>query len=157
MRYRRMAARLKTFAWSDGLTEYAVATSSRPKALAAWDSDIDLFKTGLAHETEDAGLVEAANASPGEVITRPVSGGPAKALKAAKRATPASKPTAAQRRLEGLKAELAALEAAQAEEAEALEVRRAALDAEAQALEARQERAREAVEKKLAAARAEVG
>jgi hypothetical protein len=152
-----MVARLKTFAWSDGLTEYAVAASSRPKALAAWDSGIDLFKTGLAHETEDSALIEAATASPGEVITRPVSGGPAKALKAAKRAAPAPKPTAAQKKVEQLKADLAALDAAQAEEMDGLETRRAALDAEIEAMSARHQAAREAVERKLAAARAAAG
>lgn len=149
-----MAARLKTFAWSDGLTEYAVAASSRPKALAAWDSDIDLFKTGLAHETDDAALIAAATASPGEVVTRPVSGGPAKALKAARRAAPTKKPTAAQKKVEQLKADLAALEAAQAGEVETLDEKRAALEAEAESLTAAHAKAREALEKKLAAARA---
>ncbi len=151
-------ARLKTFAWSDGLTEYAVAASSRPKALAAWDSDIDLFKTGLAHETEDAALIEAATAAPGEVITRPVSGGPAKALKAARstaRARP--KPTAAQKKVEALKRALADLEATQAEEAVALEERRAALEAEATALEAKHAQALEAARAKLAAAQKAAG
>jgi hypothetical protein len=147
-------ARLKTFAWSDGLTEYAVATSSRPKALAAWDSDIDLFKTGLAHETEDAALIEAATAAAGEVVTRPVSGGPARALKAARstaRARP--RPTAAQKKVEALKQALAELEAAQAEEAAALEERRAALDAEGRALEEKHATAVEAARAKLDAAR----
>jgi len=146
--------RLKTFAWSDGLTEYAVATSSRPKALAAWDSDIDLFKTGLAHETEDPALIEAATAAAGEVITRPVSGGPAKALKAARstaRARP--KPTAAQKKVEALKQALAELEAAQADEAAALEERRAALEAEGRALEEKHEKALRAAKAELDAAR----
>lgn len=141
-------ARLKIFAWSDGLTEYAVATTSRPKALAAWDSDIDLFKTGLARETDDAALVEAAAASPGEVITRPVSGGPAKALKAAKR--PERKaPSAAQKTVERWKNTLAELQAAQESETAALELRRTALDAEARALAERQEKALEAARDKL--------
>ncbi|HEX7885706.1 MAG TPA: hypothetical protein VF474_06990 [Phenylobacterium sp.] len=41
-----MAARPKVFVTSDGLTDYVVATTSRPKALEAQD----LFKTGLAYE-----------------------------------------------------------------------------------------------------------
>lgn len=151
-----MAPRLKIFAWSDGLTEYAVATSSRPKALAAWDSDIDLFKTGLAHETDDPALVEAASARPGEVITRPVSGGPARALKAA-RPVVRKAPSAAAKKVEKLRADLAALEAAQASEAEALEARRAALGARIEALGQAHAKAREALEKKLAAARAAAG
>ena len=60
-----MAARLKVFVTSDGLTDYVVAASSRPKALAAWGSHQDLFQTGLAYQTDDADLVAAALAQPG--------------------------------------------------------------------------------------------
>jgi len=66
-----MAPRLKAFVTSDGLTDYVVAASSKPKALAAWGSHQDLFKTGLAHETDDPELVAAASAQPGEVLRRP--------------------------------------------------------------------------------------
>ncbi|MDB5475835.1 MAG: hypothetical protein JWP49_1346 [Phenylobacterium sp.] len=66
-----MAPRLKVFTTSDGLTDYVVAASSKPKALAAWGSHQDLFKTGLAHETDDPELVKAATAKPGEVLRRP--------------------------------------------------------------------------------------
>lgn len=146
-------ARLKTFAWSDGLTEYAVAATSRPKALAAWDSDIDLFKTGLARETDEAALVEAATASPGEVVTRPVSGGPAKALRAA-RATPRRKvPSAAEKKVEAARKALAALQVKQEAEAAALEDRQAALEREFEALALRHEKARAAAKAKLDAAR----
>ena len=65
-----MAAKLKVFVTSDGLTDYVVAATSRPKALAAWGSRQDLFKTGLAHETDDPGLAKAARAQPGEVLRR---------------------------------------------------------------------------------------
>ena len=65
-----MAPRLKTFITSDGLTEYIVAASSKPKALAAWGVRQDLFKEGRAHETDDPELVKLAEAAPGEVITR---------------------------------------------------------------------------------------
>ncbi|MET0273491.1 MAG: hypothetical protein ABW360_10925, partial [Phenylobacterium sp.] len=66
-----MAPRLKVFLTSDGLTDYVVATSSKAKALAAWGSHQDLFKTGSAHETDDADLVKAATAKPGEVLRKP--------------------------------------------------------------------------------------
>jgi hypothetical protein len=66
-----MAPRLKVFVTSDGLTDYVVAASSRAKALAAWGTHQDLFKTGLAHETDDAGLVKAAQAQPETVLRRP--------------------------------------------------------------------------------------
>lgn len=65
-----MAQRLKVFVTSDGLTDYVVAASSRAKALAAWGAHQDLFKTGGAHETNDAALVAAATATPGEVLRR---------------------------------------------------------------------------------------
>lgn len=146
-----MAARLKVFVWSDGLTDYAVAASSRPKALAAWDSDIDLFKTGLAHQTDDAALVAAATASPGVVITRPVSGGPAKALKAA-RPVARKAPTAKEKAITALKAALADLAAAQAGEVAALEAKQAALKAEVETMTARHDEAREALEARLKAA-----
>ena len=67
-----MAPRLKTFITSDGFTDYIVAVSSKPKALAAWGVRQDLFQEGRAHETDDPELVKAAEASPGEVITRRV-------------------------------------------------------------------------------------
>jgi hypothetical protein len=69
-----MAAKLKTFITSDGLTEYVVATSSRPKALAAWGVHQDLFKTGQAREVDDPELVAAAARQPGEVLERPTGG-----------------------------------------------------------------------------------
>ena len=84
-----MAARLKVFVTSDGLTDYVVATTSRPKALAAWGSHQDLFKTGMARETEDPALVKAATAQPGEVLRRPAGTRAALAkLKPARRAKP---------------------------------------------------------------------
>jgi hypothetical protein len=66
-----VAPRLKVFVTSDGLTDYVVAASSPPKALAAWGAHQDLFKTGGARETDDPDLVAAATASPGEVLRRP--------------------------------------------------------------------------------------
>ena len=93
-----MAARLKVFVTTDGLTDYVVAASSRAKALAAWGLRQDAFKEGRAHETQEPALTKAALASPGEVLRRPAEGGGALAkLKAAKAKAPA-KPSAAQRR-----------------------------------------------------------
>ena len=66
-----MAAKLKVFQTSDGITDYVVAVSSRPKALAAFGVHQDLFKQGLAFEVADAALIEAATARPGEVLERP--------------------------------------------------------------------------------------
>lgn len=65
-----MAPRLKVFTWSDGFHAFTVAASSRPKALAAWGSQQDLFATGLASELTGGPDFDAALASPGEVIKR---------------------------------------------------------------------------------------
>ena len=65
-----MAARLKVFRTTNGLTESAVAVSSRAKALEAWGTKADLFKEGLASETDDPELAQAALANPGQVVTR---------------------------------------------------------------------------------------
>src|SRR6185312_668193 len=93
LRVPSMAARLKVFVTSDGLTDYVVATTSKTKALAAWGSHQDLFKTGLAHETDDPALVKAATAQPGEVLRRPAGArGELAKLKPAKAAKRAEQP-----------------------------------------------------------------
>lgn len=147
-----MASRLKVFVTSDGLTDYIVATTSRPKALEAWGSHQDLFKTGLAHETDDADLVAAATAQAGQVLKR--AAGSRATLEKLKPARPAaakpSGPTKAQlRKVAQLEARLdAADEAAAAELAE--------LDARRAALAAKHERARTKLVADLAAARGAV-
>ncbi len=62
--------RLKTFLMNDGLWEHVVATTSRVKALEAWGAHQDLFKSGLAEETDDPGAVKAATAEPGRPLRR---------------------------------------------------------------------------------------
>jgi hypothetical protein len=145
-----VAARLKTFVTSDGLTDYVVATTSRPKALAAWGSHQDLFKTGLAHETDDPQLVKAAAASPGEVLRRPASSRGAlsklKRTRPPKPAKPAGPSKAELRRVARLEARLEAADAAYERELTALEARRARLDREHEA-------ERERLEAELTAAR----
>lgn len=127
-----MAAKLKVFITSDGLTDYVVAATSRPKALAAWGSHQDLFKTGLAHETDDVALGEAARAQPGEVLRRPAGSRATLAkLKVAKPKprTPAGPTKAQLKKVAELEAKLAALDAAHATELAELDARRAALEA----------------------------
>ena len=68
----RKGARLKAFTWSNGFKAYTVAASSRPKALAAWGFEHDLFKDGSAREITEGPDYEAALDSPGEVIVRGV-------------------------------------------------------------------------------------
>src|SRR5437868_3103389 len=108
-----MAARLKVFVTSDGLTDYVVATTSKAKALAAWGLRQDVFKQGQAHETDDPALVKAATARPGEVLRRPAgTRGALARLKPAKPA-PAKGPSKAQlKKVAELEAQLAQLDAA---------------------------------------------
>jgi len=65
-----MAQRLKTFTFSDGLYDHLVAATSRPKALAAWGAHQDLFKSGLAKETNDPALVKASQGEPDTPLRR---------------------------------------------------------------------------------------
>lgn len=65
-----MAARVKVFSTSNGLTESLIAVGSKAKALEAWGATRDLFKQGLAQETDDPAAVALATAKPGQVVTR---------------------------------------------------------------------------------------
>jgi hypothetical protein len=135
-----VAARLKVFITSDGLTDYVVATTSKPKALAAWGSHQDLFKTGLAHETDDAELVKAATAQPDQVLRRPAGSRATLAkLKPVKRPKPEPpKPKgpskAALRKVADLEKKVAAAEADLAERQSALAALHDRLSAARQAL-----------------------
>ncbi|WP_068878623.1 MULTISPECIES: hypothetical protein [unclassified Phenylobacterium] len=121
-----MAARLKVFVTSDGLTDYVVATTSRPKALEAWGSHQDLFKTGLAHETDEAALVKAATAQPGQVLRRAAgSRATLEKLKPAKPPKPAGPSKAALKKVADLEAKLAEADEAYAREVADLEARHA--------------------------------
>jgi hypothetical protein len=154
-----MAPRLKVFVTSDGLTDYVVAASSKPKALAAWGSHQDLFKTGLAHETDDRELVKAATAQPGEVLRRPVGGAGALAkLKTPKaKAKPGGPSKAALKKVTDLEKALDQLDATQAAALAKLEGQRAALDEKIAALQADQAAERERAEARLKAARQALG
>lgn len=126
-----MAPRLKVFVTSDGLTDYVVAASSKPKALAAWGSHQDLFKTGLAHETDDAALVKAATAQPGEVLRR--AAGTRATLASAKpsrlaRRAPAGPSKAALKKVADAETKLADADAAHAAQLADLAIQRARLE-----------------------------
>ena len=146
-----MARKLKVFSWSDGLHDYTVATTSRAKALEAWDIGRDLFKDGTAKEISEGAGHDAAVASPETVVTRPAGGLDAalKALPAKVRKGPSKAEVARAEKLAALRGELEAVE----DEAEASELafaeRRAALDAEeavaAEAIEARRAKLAKAI------------
>ena len=150
-----MARKLKVFSWSDGLHDYTVATTSRVKALAAWDVGRDLFKDGTAREIAEGRAREAALEAPETVITTPAGGlGAAlKALPARARRKPSKAETARAEKLAALKADLEAVE----DEAEASELafaeRRSALDAEEAAAIEGFEARRTALEKAIRATR----
>src|SRR5262245_34556288 len=141
-----MAARLKVFVTSDGLTDYVVATSSRAKALAAWGVHQDIFKSGEARQSDDPKLTAAALAKPGEVLRRAAGSREALARAKPKRAPkPAGPPKRLLARIRALAEKLAALGAEDQRGQEAFEAARARLEAQESArregLEARRGRA----------------
>lgn len=152
-----MAPRLKVFVTSDGLTDFVVAASSRPKALAAWGSHQDLFKTGLAHETDDPELTSAATAKPGEVLRRPAgTRGELARLKPVQKpalARAAGPPKAALKKVAELERKLSDLDAEHGAARRGIADKRAALDREAEALEARAAARRAKLSAALSAAR----
>ncbi|WP_269716690.1 hypothetical protein [Caulobacter sp. NIBR2454] len=148
-------ARLKTFITSDGLTDFVVATTSRPKALAAWGVHQDLFKQGAARETDDAALKKAAEKTPEVVLERPAGGrkGPIQVPKEAPPPKPSKAKEAARLELTALKAKQEALVAEEAEAQAALAKRRAALDKEAEELTKQFEARKDELGRQLAEAR----
>lgn len=159
-----MAPRLKVFTWSDGFHAFTVAAPSRPRALAAWGMERDIFAGGLAREIREGPDYDAALARPGEVIERGLAVdvgevAPRRKTKKAKRTAPARPPApsqAARERVRVLEAELKSLERDQTAarhdlEAEATRVARAlerlkqAQDRERDRLQARLDKARAAL------------
>lgn len=153
-----MAARLKVFVTSDGLTEYVIATSSRAKALAAWGVRQDIFKEGLAHETDDPALVKAATAQPGEVLrTAAGTRGELQKLKVAKPAKAAGPSKAALKKVADLEARIETLEAAHQRAVAELERKKALLDQELADLDIDTAAKREKLDAALSAAKQALG
>jgi hypothetical protein len=153
-----MAARLKVFVTSDGLTDYVVAVSSRAKALAAWGVRQDVFKEGQARETDDPALLKAALAQPGEVLRKPANGlGALAKLKSAKAAKPAGPSKAQLKKVADLEARTAELETAQRRDRDAMDAEGAAMEHRRQALIERQAAERSKLEASLKAAREALG
>lgn len=149
-----MAAKLKVFVTSDGLTDYVVAVSSKAKALAAWGVRQDVFKEGAAHETDDPEAVKAALAKPGEVLRRPAGTREKLArLKSSKSAKPSGPSKAQLKKIAALAKQLAEFDQDHDREAAALERARADLDRREEALHARHEARRAKLEAALEAAR----
>ena len=148
-------ARLKVFTWSDGFHAFTVAASSRPRALAAWGMDADIFKSGLAHEIDRGPDHDAALASPDQVIKRGLAVDVG-VVAAAPKLAPKGPSKVARERVSRLAADLDALDSGHAAELEALDRRREALEAEAARATADHDKARRALVLKLKAARAKL-
>lgn len=159
-----MAAKLKVFCATNGLTRSLVAVSSKAKALEAWGSKQDLFKEGLAAEVTDPAQIAAALARPGEVVTQSALGtgaleaalaslpraGKEKAAKAEPKWGPSKE---ALERVAKFERKLADNDAREREALAEMAKRRAALDAEETELRGQAARRRRELEGKLAAAR----
>ncbi|WP_374471400.1 hypothetical protein [Phenylobacterium sp.] len=153
-----MAPRLKVFVTSDGFTDFVVATSSKAKALAAWGSHLDLFKTGMARETDEAELVAAATAQPGEVLRRPAgTRGELAKLKPPKKPKPAGPSKAALKKVADLEKKLASLDAAHEQAIGKLERERARIEAEIESERGRHAAERARYEEALSGARQALG
>ena len=159
-----MAAKLKVFVATNGLTRSLVAVSSKAKALEAWGSKQDLFKEGLAEEVTDPAEMEAALARPGEVVTR--SALSAVALEAALAAMPKAKKSKAEKaeakrgpskealeRVRKFEGKLADNDTREREALDDIARRRAALAEEETEVRGQAARRRRELEVKLAAAR----
>jgi hypothetical protein len=159
-----MAAKLKVFSATNGLTRSLVAVSSKAKALEAWGTKQDLFKEGLAEEVTDPAQMAAALARPGEVVTQSALG--AGALEAALASLPKPKKTKAAKiepkrgpskealeRVAKFEGKLADNDARERAALGDIAKRRAALDEEETALRGESARRRRELETKLAAAR----
>jgi len=66
-----MARKLKTYQTSVGFYDLAIAAPSMKAALAAWGAGSNLFRQGVAKETEYPDVVAATMSKPGVVLKRP--------------------------------------------------------------------------------------
>jgi Skp family chaperone for outer membrane proteins len=162
-----MAAKLKVFCATNGLTRSLVAVSSKAKALEAWGTKQDLFKEGLASEVTDPAQMEAALAQPGRVVTQ--SALDAEGLQAALAAMPALKKRKAAKldvkrgpsrealeRVAKFEGKLADNDRREREALDDIARRRAALAEEETEVRGQAARRRRELDEKLAAARAAV-
>ena len=143
-----MAPRLKVFTWSDGFHSWTVATSSRPKALEAWQVEQDLFRTGLAHEAVAGPDRDAALADPGKVIRSGLAIDPDD-IRPAKPDPRRAERTAARKQAADIRARIAALDEQLESDLAPLRDERDRLTARIEALEAKADKARAALQSKL--------
>src|ERR1700759_2606542 len=67
-----MVRKLKTFQTSLGFFDLAIAAPSMKAALEAWGAGSNLFHQGVAKESDDRKIIDAAFKKPGVILQRPV-------------------------------------------------------------------------------------
>ncbi len=144
-----MARRFKVFTWSDGFHAFTVAAPSRPRALAAWGIERDIFKDGLAREITEGADHDAALRAPGQVIQRGEAIDTGKLSKIAPRTQTRPKTAKSRVQLTALKAERDALDEAHADAVAELDRREAELRKDRDAEDGRHRKARDAVSLKI--------
>lgn len=149
-----MAPRLKVFEWSDGFHRFTVAASSRPKALAAWGIEQDIFASGLAREAEETEDEAAARARPGTVIERGLAVDVGQiSPRSTRRRAPSGPSPVQRRRIEDLAEALQMLEKSHARTCARFEEEGRRIEAEREAAEQSFRKKRAELARKLEAAR----
>jgi colicin import membrane protein len=67
-----MPRKLKVYQTSQGFFDLAIAAPSMKAALEAWGAGSNLFHQGVARESDERGIIDAAMEKPGIVLQRPV-------------------------------------------------------------------------------------
>src|SRR3954470_6539908 len=67
-----MPRKLKVYQTSLGFFDLAIATPSMKAALEAWGAGSNLFHQGVAKESDDRKIIDAAMEKPGIILQRPV-------------------------------------------------------------------------------------
>src|SRR3954447_5967525 len=67
-----MPRKLKVYQTSQGFFDLAIAAPSMKAALEAWGAGSNLFHQGVARESDDTQIIDAAMEKPGIIIQRPV-------------------------------------------------------------------------------------
>ena len=67
-----MPRKLKVYQTSLGFFDLAIAAPSMKAALEAWGAGSNLFHQGVAKESDDRKIIDAAMEKPGIILRRPV-------------------------------------------------------------------------------------
>ncbi|MBP6012440.1 MAG: hypothetical protein KBA31_09450 [Alphaproteobacteria bacterium] len=165
---KRITSRLKVYMTRIGVRDWLVAAGSQKAALKAWDIHRNLFSTGEARVTNDAGHVALAMKSPGLPVAAPgrvvapeeksnvvrlASFRPDKA-EPPRAKTPPPKPLADRSKLEAVERELKDFEREVVQRRGEIEKRKRTLETEIEAMDAEIERTRARLTKRIERERA---